>query len=392
MGALDGIHNVWMTRRYVDNSPPFDHNGRPALMRRRRLRLNRRMTQQRFTDAGASGAVLDAPAHQPRSVPGREPHEGRGRFGPAPAAAEPHISHGGVAFRPLSVPHSRDVSPPSPQTAGLRAGEPPRAAVDVMAPPKPCNLVVVSAVSGGIGTSVLAAVLAEEFAGYGAGCALVDADFEAGGLDVLLGIENERGLRFSTLDAPLGRIDGDALNHELPRWDRVTVLSFDIWNAGAPEWWQAQAAVRALSESNQVVVVDAGRGAAIDRIGNLSCGVRVLAVELSVLGLARARARLRAAAVDDDLLLVGMCPRGGNRRQGVVGAVEAEDYLGAPVDFLIDEDRHMHDDVLSGLGIRVALRRNRRTVTRLAERVRGLLRERGAWIEPAGRGADDGRR
>ena len=76
---------------------------------------------------------------------------------------------------------------------------------------------------GGAGTSVFAAMVAWRLAQRKLQCALVDCDFAAGGIDVLLGIENEPGLRFQTVDIPLGKTEGAALNGELPQWERVGV-------------------------------------------------------------------------------------------------------------------------------------------------------------------------
>jgi len=60
----------------------------------------------------------------------------------------------------------------------------------------------------------MASMLAWTLARREHSCALIDADFVAGCLDLLLGVEREPGLRFSQVDAPLGRIEGDAMN-----WD-----------------------------------------------------------------------------------------------------------------------------------------------------------------------------
>lgn len=64
---------------------------------------------------------------------------------------------------------------------------------------EPCdmgNVVVIDSVVAGVGTSTLAALLARELSERGLKCVLVDADLQGGGLDVLLGVENEDGSRF----------------------------------------------------------------------------------------------------------------------------------------------------------------------------------------------------
>ena len=86
------------------------------------------------------------------------------------------------------------------------------------------NVVIVDSVVAGVGASTLAAILARELNERGLKCVLVDADLQGGGLDVLLGVENEDGSRLGEISAPLGTIDGKALLRELPVWDGVPLL------------------------------------------------------------------------------------------------------------------------------------------------------------------------
>lgn len=50
------------------------------------------------------------------------------------------------------------------------------------------------------------------------------------------------------------------MNHELMMWEGVRVLPYDPWSARQPDWWEVQAAIRALAETNDVVIVDARSG------------------------------------------------------------------------------------------------------------------------------------
>ena len=88
-------------------------------------------------------------------------------------------------------------------------------------------VVIVDSVVAGVGVSTLAAILARELNERGLKCVLVDADLQGGGLDVLLGVENEDGSRLGEISAPLGTIDGKALLRELPVWDGMPLLSCD---------------------------------------------------------------------------------------------------------------------------------------------------------------------
>lgn len=127
--------------------------------------------------------------------------------------------------------------------------------------------------SGGCGLSVTAACYARTLASVGLRCALVDLDFDGGGLDVTLGLEGEHGLRWSGVDAPLGRIDGDALVRELIDWNGIAVLPADPWNKEAPSWWHITAALGALCEVCDVVVVDSGRMSLPGRLEAAGFGV-----------------------------------------------------------------------------------------------------------------------
>lgn len=79
------------------------------------------------------------------------------------------------------------------------------------------------------------------------------------------------------------------MNHELMMWEGVRVLPYDPWSARQPDWWEVQAAIRALAETNDVVIVDAGQGGLIETVPDLRSGMQVIAAELSVMGLARAK-------------------------------------------------------------------------------------------------------
>src|SRR5450631_1669926 len=81
--------------------------------------------------------------------------------------------------------------------------------------------------SGGVGASVLTAAIAIRAAEAGMRPVALDGDRLGGGLDVTLGIEQERGVRWPDLAGARGRIDGDELLRRLPSVDGVGVLSFD---------------------------------------------------------------------------------------------------------------------------------------------------------------------
>ena len=100
--------------------------------------------------------------------------------------------------------------------------------VEAQPEPAPLNVVVVGSAVAGVGASTLAALLARELTERGCKSVLVDADLNGGGLDVLLGVEDEDGSRFGDISAPLGKVDGKALLRELPVWDGVPLLACAI--------------------------------------------------------------------------------------------------------------------------------------------------------------------
>ncbi|WEV73732.1 ATPase [Bifidobacterium sp. ESL0798] len=264
--------------------------------------------------------------------------------------------------------------------------------------------VVFLSASGGVGLSALCSLTALQFKDRGRSAALVDADFGAGGLDILLGLENDKGLRFGTLNAPLGKIDGDVLSRRLPHWEGIPVLAYDSWNSEIPEWWEVEAAMSALERSVDAVLIDGADGRVVDMVPELRLAPVVVVIELSVLGLARAKALLGKVvsghfnsigrrddcSADDGMdsheysvqscsqscgdglaadgegeyfedygttrlaAIVGIEPRGTSRRRGVVDINEASEYLGHQILGPICPGNARTSDALEGLGLKIA--------------------------------------
>ena len=237
--------------------------------------------------------------------------------------------------------------------------------------------VMCSAASGGIGLSTLCAMSAWHGIQLGLSCALMDADFHAAGLDVLLGIEHEQGMRFGSVKAPLGHIDAESLDHELPQWEHVRVLAHQPWNAPNPQDWEVQAALKALCEMNDIVFIDAGDARIAERIPSLAQIPQLVACELSVLGLARTSAHVRRIAAarsqrnpqgfsaSSQCKVVGIHPKAGGRRIQVVTPTEAGEYLGLEVIGPVRCEDAVNRDLLSGLGIRSIPRGSRGAVERI---------------------------
>lgn len=113
---------------------------------------------------------------------------------------------------------------------------------------------------GGAGASVFAAALAAVAAREGARTVLVDGARDGGGLDVLLGIEDEPGLRWPDLHAARGEVVGDQLHALLPRWRGASVLSADRTRPGTLPDDVPRDVLGALGAACDVVVHDVPAG------------------------------------------------------------------------------------------------------------------------------------
>ncbi|WP_240542185.1 P-loop NTPase [Bifidobacterium sp. CP2] len=259
----------------------------------------------------------------------------------------------------------------------------PGTSAEASASGKADNLIVFTSPSGGVGTSTLTALIALTLHSRDLRCALLDADLDGGGLGVLLGIEHEPGLTLQDLDAPLGRIEGEALGQELPHWEDMGVLAHTPWRGNAPEWWELEAAAQALGETNDVVLVDAGRGRTLEETPLLAGSRRIVLTELSVLGMVRAKAHIAAIGRHggDAPLLVGADPQGAPRRSAAdaLSTADAIAYLDDDVLGPLRCAPALCADLLAGLGIRAVPRRNRRVCEAIAVHITEALGIEPQW-------------
>jgi secretion/DNA translocation related CpaE-like protein len=158
----------------------------------------------------------------------------------------------------------------------------------------PRNGAVVAVVGAGqgAGASTLAATLALAAAARSLRVLLVDADPIAGGLDLLLGIEEIPGARWADLADTRGRLSATALDQALPRANGVAVLSWgrDGVERATPE--AMGAVLDAGARAFDLVVVDLPRS--MDAAGEaaLSRARDVLLVAVNHVRSAAAAARL----------------------------------------------------------------------------------------------------
>lgn len=94
-----------------------------------------------------------------------------------------------------------------------------------------CAVIGIVGGSGGAGASVLAAATAVQAARQDRRVLLVDLDPVGGGLDLLIGVEETPGLRWSGLSGARGRVAGSMLRDALPRVPALGGLGGDsgLW-------------------------------------------------------------------------------------------------------------------------------------------------------------------
>ncbi|MFH8571691.1 septum site-determining protein Ssd [Streptomyces sp. NPDC017993] len=143
---------------------------------------------------------------------------------------------------------------------------------------------------GGAGASSVACALAVTAARSGRRTVLVDGDPLGGGLDVLLGGEKEKGLRWPAFCESRGRVACGALEESLPRLHSLRVLS---WDRGA-EVTIPPAAIRAVMAAARrrggVVVVDLPRRvdeAAAAVLAQIDVGLLLVPMELRAVAAAK---------------------------------------------------------------------------------------------------------
>jgi MinD-like ATPase involved in chromosome partitioning or flagellar assembly len=210
-------------------------------------------------------------------------------------------------------------------------------------------LVVVGA-SGGVGASSLATAVAVRAARAGLEVVLVDGCPVGGGLDVVLGAEQESGVRWSDLSRLEGSADGPALLARLPSSEGVRVLSFGR-DGAEPSEEVARAVVSALAAQGGFLVVDADAAGGSVAAAALEAADRVLVVSgdgMSQLAALSVVSGLLAEGSGRVGVVMAVCLRGPSSVAGPVARV-IETELRWPVLCAMEDDRVMAGDAVRGV-------------------------------------------
>lgn len=179
---------------------------------------------------------------------------------------------------------------------------------------RPARLVSVLGGRGGAGASTFAAALAVTAAGTGTPTMLVDADPYGGGLDLVLGAEQQDGLRWSDLAALHGPVASAVLVDTLPRAHGVTLLSYGRGGEPGASVAAVEAVLAAGLRAHDLVVADVARHPDPSREAVLRASVLTLVVvPAEVRAIAATRgvlAHLGGAVPDLRVVVRGPAPSG----------------------------------------------------------------------------------
>ncbi|MEO3937782.1 hypothetical protein V3N99_13640 [Dermatophilaceae bacterium Soc4.6] len=218
-------------------------------------------------------------------------------------------------------------------------------ATAVRPPPPGGALLAVTGASGGLGASVVTAALAVRAVAVGRGTVAVDLDPLGGGLDIVLGLEQTPGTRWSDLGALDGEADGEAVLPTLPRADGVRVLSYGRHGEPVPPQ-VVGALLRALVAVCDLVVLD------LPRADRMPGGAPPLDLHLVLAGTSLTQVAALSAVLgmlsrpDGTGVLLRARSASDPEAGALVPVVQAQ--LGAPVWGIVPDDRSVPADLTHG--------------------------------------------
>ena len=222
---------------------------------------------------------------------------------------------------------------------------------------------------GGAGASVFATALAQ----VGAEALLIDGDPWGGGLDLVMGIETEPGLRWPDLSSAGGRLSYPALRDALPTHQGVSLLSGSRALSGDPSGTDVSplalaAVIDAGSRAGVTVVCDVARQAtpaAETALGAADLVVLVTSADVRSCAASAAIAQWASAGNPNTAVLVRGPSPGGLRSNDIA------QMLGLPVLASMRPEPGIRPRLESG-GLRL---RRRSPLAGAARKVLGVLRQ-----------------
>lgn len=190
---------------------------------------------------------------------------------------------------------------------------------------------------GGAGASVFATALAQIASASGP-TLLVDTDTHGAGLDRLLGLEGDDGLRWEALEQTTGRLGARSLRDAVPRWGALGVLTFGPSRSAALPPFVVREALAAARRAHETVVVDLPRWSPAVADELVAHCDRLVVVTTATVPAVAATSRMTARLPRGARCLVvrgrGVDPRDVARATGVRDVVAMADQRG--VDEAID--------------------------------------------------------
>lgn len=208
--------------------------------------------------------------------------------------------------------------------------------------PQPGRLVGVIGGSGGAGATTLACALGQVAARDGP-AAVIDTDPLGPGLDRVLGLDAEPGVRWEALGATTGRLGARAFREALPRRGALGVLT---WSAGPPSELPVAGLRESLSAAvrgHDVVVVDLPRGTDSTLEETLLRADLVVLVATPTLASVAATTRLVGR-------LSGRAPLGLVTRGAGLAAEDLATLVGVPLIAATGDQRRLAESIDLGLG------------------------------------------
>jgi secretion/DNA translocation related CpaE-like protein len=191
---------------------------------------------------------------------------------------------------------------------------------------------------GGAGATTLAAAVAVTACRRGLRTVLVDGDPLGGGIDLALGGESGRGVRWPELVGAAGRVSATALHSALPVIDGLAVLSWDRSDVVGLPPEAMRSVLGAAQRSSDLVVVD------LPRRGDPSVEEALVRATSTMLVVPRdVRSCAAAARVAGQLGLVASDLRVVAREPALGGlsAADVADHLGLPLAAQLRLDRDL---------------------------------------------------